>query len=666
MSGLLWAQGKLSEAEPYQREALETHRRELGEAHSVTLDSINTMGDLLRAQGKHQEAIDLLAPAEPAVRAAFAGGYATGLADFLFDLGLARAGLGWGGDAGRFTLAEANLLEAHRFCLAAEDRGAAHHQTLACVQALVDLYTAWDAAVPGNGCDVKAEEWRERLGPPGLDELAGRAGPTFVNTSCVACHVEAGRSLPPEVGQPLDRALVRVAADAGGTPHPLWGEELRYHSIGCGDELLHVEAESFTVMSGVRTEPCDDVGGGLNVGFIDAGDWMAYRNAPVTIFEGGSHLVEFRVASPEGGGSIRFEEMGGDALHATVAVPSTGGWQVWQTISATVELAAGEHRFGLNATAGGWNLNWFRVRRASGGGAGEPTPILAGWEETPGAYADGAPYSLRRPIYGFEGETPAFFSVRMAPPLIGLGLLEAVDEQTVIDLSDERDLDGDGISGRVRTVKSPLVATAQRLGRFTFKGGRDSIRHRVAYALNLGVGVTTTLEPMHDGSTTPEAPGLDHEPLDRTTRPVAPLRGDAGGGLTDPVALHGETLFVAANCSACHVPELATGSHHPYAGLRNRIIRPFTDLLLHDLGPGLADPMAEEGVLGSEWRTTPLWGIGLTEGVADGEAYLHDGRARSLEEAILWHGGEAEASKEAFRQMSAADRAALIAFLKSL
>ncbi|MGA1392534.1 MAG: di-heme oxidoredictase family protein [Phycisphaerales bacterium] len=503
-------------------------------------------------------------------------------------------------------------------------------------------------------------------GNPALDELAGLAGPTFVNTSCVACHVENGRSLPPEVGQPLDRAVVRVAAAASGTPHPLWGEELQHHSIDGGDELRHVEAEDFTAMSGVQTEACADVGGGLNVGFIDAGDWMAYGNAPVTIAEGGPHVVEFRVASAVGGGSIRFEEMGGGTLHATVAVPNTGGWQTWQTISATVDLAAGEHRFGLNAAAGGWNLNWFRVRSAGSDTASEPTPILAGWEETPGTYADGTPYSLRRPIYGFEGETPEFFSVRMAPPLIGLGLLEAVDEQTVIDLADECDLDGDGISGRVRTVESPLVATAQRLGRFTFKSGRDSIRHQIAYALNRDMGVTTTLEPMLDGATSPEAPELDDESLDRMTRYVALLGVGARRGLTDPVALHGETLFAAANCSACHVPELSTGSHHPYAELRNQTIRPFTDLLLHDLGPGLADPMAEDGVLGSEWRTAPLWNIGLTEGVADGEAYLHDGRARSLEEAILWHGGEAEASKEAFRQMSAADRAALIAFLKSL
>ena len=503
-------------------------------------------------------------------------------------------------------------------------------------------------------------------GNPALDELAGLAGPTFVNTSCVACHVENGRSLPPAIGEPLDRAVVRVGADAFGAPHPTYGDTLQPRSVDGGGELLFVQAESFTAMSGVQTEPCADIGGGLNVGFVDAGDWMAYGNSAVAIPESGSHLVEFRVASAVGGGSIRFEAMGGGTLHATVEVPNTGGWQSWQTISATVELPAGEHRFGLNAAAGGWNLNWFRLRSADGGTESEPAPILAGWEELPGAYADGMPYSLRKPIYGFLGETPELFSVRMAPPLVGLGLLEAVDEQTILERADECDLDGDGISGRVRTVESPLVATALRLGRFGSKGGSDSIRHQIAYALNRDMGVTTADEPVLDGATAAEAPELDDESLDRITRYVALLGVAARRDLTDPIALHGETLFAAANCTACHVPELVTGSHHPYAELRSQAIRPYTDLLLHDLGPGLADSMGEDGVAAGEWRTAPLWNIGLTEGVAGGEAYLHDGRARSLEEAILWHGGEAEASKESFRQMSAADRAALIAFLKSL
>ena len=116
----------------------------------------------------------------------------------------------------------------------------------------------------------------------------------------------------------------------------------------------------------------------------------------------------------------------------------------------------------------------------------------------------------------------------------------------------------------------------------------------------------------------------------------------------------------------CHVSTLTTSEYHPLTELRNQTIRPFTDLLLHDMGVGLADNVGEHLASGSEWRTAPLWGIGLTEGVSGGESYLHDGRARTLEEAILWHGGEAEASKEAFRTMSASDRSNLIAFLRSL
>jgi CxxC motif-containing protein (DUF1111 family) len=132
------------------------------------------------------------------------------------------------------------------------------------------------------------------------------------------------------------------------------------------------------------------------------------------------------------------------------------------------------------------------------------------------------------------------------------------------------------------------------------------------------------------------------------------------------LAIQGQALFGSASCWKCHTPTLTTSPYHPAAELRNQTIHPYTDLLLHDMGAGLADNMGEGNATGSEWRTSPLWSIGLTPGVSGGEAYLHDGRARSLEEAILWHSGEAEASKEAFRTMSAADRAALIAFLKSL
>jgi CxxC motif-containing protein (DUF1111 family) len=130
--------------------------------------------------------------------------------------------------------------------------------------------------------------------------------------------------------------------------------------------------------------------------------------------------------------------------------------------------------------------------------------------------------------------------------------------------------------------------------------------------------------------------------------------------------LQGEQLFAKANCTACHRPSITTSKYHPVAELRSQQIQPFTDLMLHDMGEGLADNIGEKSATGAEWRTAPLWSIGLTAGVSGGEAYLHDGRARTLEEAILWHGGEAEQSKETFRNMTAPDRTAIIQFLKSL
>jgi non-specific serine/threonine protein kinase/serine/threonine-protein kinase len=164
MGFLLQAQGKLDQAEPYYREALEKRRRVLGEEHPNTLGVTGNLGRVLQQQGKHQEVIDLLAPIEPAARKAFAGGNARRLADFLTALGRARAGLGY--DADRFTLAESNLLEAHPIFVAAKDRGPTHKDTLECVQALVDLYTAWHAAEPGKGYDAKAAEWQAKLPAP--------------------------------------------------------------------------------------------------------------------------------------------------------------------------------------------------------------------------------------------------------------------------------------------------------------------------------------------------------------------------------------------------------------------------------------------------------------------------------------------------------------------
>jgi CxxC motif-containing protein (DUF1111 family) len=282
-----------------------------------------------------------------------------------------------------------------------------------------------------------------------------------------------------------------------------------------------------------------------------------------------------------------------------------------------------------------------------------------------GTYGDGAPYSLRKPNYSFTGTVPEYFSVRAPQQLIGLGLLEAVSEETIFALADPDDIDEDGISGRANIVIDPETGE-NRLGRFTHKAAKARIDHQIAAALNNDMGVTTSLFPVLDGESSGGAPELSDAELENMMRYVAVLGVSARRDLTDPEALNGEVLFNSAGCIDCHTPQLTTSPYHPFAELRNQTIHPFTDLLLHDMGPGLADNMGEAGATGAEWRTAPLWNIGHTAGVSGGEAYLHDGRARTLQEAILWHGGEAETSKEAFRTMSSTERSALIKYLKSL
>jgi CxxC motif-containing protein (DUF1111 family) len=297
-------------------------------------------------------------------------------------------------------------------------------------------------------------------------------------------------------------------------------------------------------------------------------------------------------------------------------------------------------------------------------GTPEGTATLSAYTTINGTYADSTPYSLRKPGYSFTGVTPSHFSVRLAPPLVGLGLLEAVRESDVAALADPGDADADGISGRMQTVTDPETG-GERLGRFTYKGGRARVSHQVAGALNTDMGVTTSVFPILDGEATGGTPELSDTDLDYMTRYVALLGVQARRDLADPQALQGEALFDTAGCVQCHTPQFTTSPYHPMAELRSQVIYPYTDLLLHDMGPGLADTMGEGDASGSEWRTAPLWNIGHTLGVSGGEAYLHDGRARTLEEAILWHGGEADAVITEFRDLSAERRAQLIRFVES-
>lgn len=288
------------------------------------------------------------------------------------------------------------------------------------------------------------------------------------------------------------------------------------------------------------------------------------------------------------------------------------------------------------------------------------------WRKQTGTYADGSQYSLRSPEMqitlqdGRPLPDDAMTSPRIPPPVFGLGLLEVVPEETILALADPEDSDGDGISGRPNQVWDVETETTT-LGRFGWKANNPNLRQQTASAYVNDMGVTNPLFP--EGQNPPD---IDEEILKQATFYVQSLAVPARTLLDDAKVQRGEKLFAQANCTACHLSELKTGQQAISKTLVKQTIHPYTDLLLHDMGPGLADGRPDFLASGSEWRTPALWGLGLTQTVLPYSSYLHDGRARTLEEAILWHGGEAEASKEDFRQMPKADRTALVRFLRSL
>ena len=303
--------------------------------------------------------------------------------------------------------------------------------------------------------------------------------------------------------------------------------------------------------------------------------------------------------------------------------------------------------------------------------------FVMGWQEIPGTYGDGTRYSLRSPspqVIGAYRPLPpeVLMSVRMPRPVFGLGLLEAVSDDALLALADPDDRDGDGISGRVNHVVSALDGSS-RIGRFGWKATEPSLREQTATAYHQDMGVTSSEFPtevfadqpgIHDGLD--DDPELPDDDLDAAIFYVQTLAVPAARRLDDPEVMQGERLFAGVGCAGCHVPKLQTADFPEVPEVSDQTIYPFTDMLLHDMGPGLADGRPDWEASGAEWRTPPLWGIGLTLVINGHTDFLHDGRARSLAEAILWHGGEAEDARERFRNLSAAERQALIAFLESL
>lgn len=315
---------------------------------------------------------------------------------------------------------------------------------------------------------------------------------------------------------------------------------------------------------------------------------------------------------------------------------------------------------------------------------------VTGFETRVVTLADGTSVELRKPKVAFDGPTPDITSLRAAQPMIGTGLLEAIPEADILARV-RTSPDQDGVKGTANFVYDPETG-AVRLGRFGWKAAKATLRHQSAAALMQDMAVASPVYPNLSCdanpagcASAPKQKGISETDLQKITHYLALLAVPAQRSLPSgfpkgvaPLDEHrvdtqqvqaGGKLFEAMRCVACHTASMKTGSTHLFAELRDQTIRPYTDLLLHDMGEGLADAYAEGQATGSMWRTAPLWGIGYTEKVMGKEGqvgYLHDGRARSLTEAILWHGGEATAARQRFEKLPKNDREALLAFLRSL
>ncbi|CAI8725543.1 Thiol oxidoreductase [Pseudomonas sp. IT-232MI5] len=302
----------------------------------------------------------------------------------------------------------------------------------------------------------------------------------------------------------------------------------------------------------------------------------------------------------------------------------------------------------------------------------------------PVRFKDGTEVELRKPVLqitqlGYGPMHPdTRFSARVAPPMIGLGLLEAIPEDAILANAAAQAKDNNGISGRPNQVWDDALQKTV-MGRFGWKAGQPTLNQQNVHAFSGDMGLTTSLRPFDDCTDAqtackqaPNGNGPDGEPevSDNILRLVLfysrNLAVPARRGVNDAEVLAGKNLFFQAGCDSCHTPKYTTAANAAEPELANQVIRPYSDLLLHDMGDGLADNRTEFQASGRDWRTPPLWGIGLTQAVSGHTQFLHDGRARNLLEAVLWHGGEAQAAQQQVLSFNAEQRAALLAFLNSL
>uniref|UniRef100_UPI0035A89961 di-heme oxidoreductase family protein n=1 Tax=Mesorhizobium sp. LHD-90 TaxID=3071414 RepID=UPI0035A89961 len=318
--------------------------------------------------------------------------------------------------------------------------------------------------------------------------------------------------------------------------------------------------------------------------------------------------------------------------------------------------------------------------------AGEGKMAIS-YTEIPVTLGDGTVVSLRRPAYSVTdlSDGPLHpgttLSPRVTPAMIGLGLVEQIHPADIFANADPDDRDGDGISGKPNIVRDEL-SRELTLGRFGWKAQAPSIRQQSADAFAGDIGISTPEVPKSFGDCTEAQASCRAMPTGVQARlgdveappPVmdlvtfysqnlaVPARRDVG----KPAVLAGKKIFYELGCASCHTPKFVTRRDAPDKAFSFQLIWPYSDFLLHDLGDGLADGQQVGDATGNEWRTPPLWGIGLTKRVSGHTFFLHDGRARNLTEAILWHGGEAQKARDRFAAVPAADRQALITFLESL
>lgn len=315
-------------------------------------------------------------------------------------------------------------------------------------------------------------------------------------------------------------------------------------------------------------------------------------------------------------------------------------------------------------------------------GKGHPFTTLTRFGQSDGSgnqYTNsGGPQLQNRAIPGFKPEQlPAGvgFSKLTPPASTGLGYIDAVSDADILAWSDPDDTDGDGISGVPNWVsmKEYLFARPETVeingkyvGRFGKKGAAYDLHQQTAQAYNEDIGITSTYEPFdtHSGLQ------IDAEITDQTILDVVfylkTLKAPIPRNSNQNEIISGKAIFNEIGCAKCHRPEMKTGSS-PIAALSNKTFYPYTDLLLHDMGPGLDDGYTEGSAATSEWRTPALWGLGLSK-FSQGGGYflLHDGRARSIEEAIILHGGEGQSGKEKYQALSETEKRNLIRFLESL